>query len=131
MDLSIVLEGLLGLGFGLAACLWTGMTALVLVDLIACWAIVTGQLELTLAIRLRRVIPGELLLELAGGVSLLLGIVMLLRPEGSAVILVILLGGYALFLGAMMLALAFRLRRWGDHFESAGPTHLRSHYGSA
>jgi uncharacterized membrane protein HdeD (DUF308 family) len=126
----LVLEGLFGIGVGLGACVWTGMTAVVLVDFVALWAIVTGILELALAARLRREIPGELLMGIAGATSVLLGIVMLVWPKGSALVIVILLGGYALFFGATMVALAFRLRRWGARFE-APPRHnpsLHSRY---
>ena len=108
---ALVLEGLVGVGIGLAAFLWTGATALVLVRMIALWAILTGALEISLAIQLRREIPGEFLLGLAGGASLLLGVLMLLWPAASAFVIVILLGCYAIVFGASILALAFRLRR--------------------
>ena len=125
----LAIEGLLGLGAGLAAVLWTGMTALVLVTLIAFWAVLTGILELVLAVRLRREIPGELLLGFSGGVSILLGVLMLARPVASAFVIIVLLGSYALFFGASMLLLALRLRRGTSSFE--GSHHLRSSHHTA
>ena len=108
---TLAVEGLLGVGVGLAAFLATGMTALFLANLIAFWAIFTGVLELILAVRLRRVIPGELLLAFSGAVSILLGFVILTRPGASAFVIVVLLGSYAFCFGAAMLILALRLRK--------------------
>lgn len=119
---TLVLEGLVGLGVGLASLVWTGITALLLVELIALWAILTGTLEVALAVRLRREIPGELLLGLAGSASILLGILMLLSPRAGATVIVVLLGGYALFFGSVTLALAFRLRRQSSRFDSLAST---------
>jgi uncharacterized membrane protein HdeD (DUF308 family) len=107
----VVFEAFIGIGAGLAALLWTSMTTLVLVALMGAWAIVTGLLEIAVAIRLRRVVPGELLLGLAGGLSVVLGILMLVGPHASAFAIVVLLGCYALFFGASIVALALRLRR--------------------
>jgi uncharacterized membrane protein HdeD (DUF308 family) len=109
--LKLVVEGLIGIGIGLAAFLWTGMTALILVDLIALWAIATGVLEVLLALRLRHKVAGEALLGFAGGASVLLGVMVLLWPSLSALVIVVLLGTYALFFGAAMLVFALRLRR--------------------
>ena len=127
---TLVIEGLVGVGIGLAAFLWTGATVLILVRLIALWAILTGVLEIALAIRLRREIPGEFLLGLAGGVSLLLGVLMLLWPAANAFVIVILLGCYALFFGASMLALALRMRRLTSQSETFRHA-LRSRHGAA
>jgi uncharacterized membrane protein HdeD (DUF308 family) len=106
----LLLEGLIGVGVGLAAFLWTGFTTIVLVNLIALWAIATGVLELVAAVHLRREVPGELLLGFAGSASIVLGLLMIAWPRLSAFVIVTLLGFYALFFGSTMLMLALRLR---------------------
>jgi uncharacterized membrane protein HdeD (DUF308 family) len=111
----LVFEAFIGIGAGLAAILWTSMTTLVLVMLIGLWAIVTGALEIAISIRLRHVVPGALLLALAGGLSVVFGMLMFLGPDTSPFVLVALLGGYALFFGASLLALAVRLRTAGPY----------------
>ena len=95
----------------------------------ACIAASQGISELVLAVRLRREIPGELMLGFSGGVSILLGVLMLTRPVASAFVIVVLLGSYALCFGAALLLLAFRLRRRTSSFE--GSHHLRSSHGTA
>jgi uncharacterized membrane protein HdeD (DUF308 family) len=120
----LLLEGLLGVGIGLAAFFWTGFTTVVLVDLIALWAIATGLLELVAAVHLRREVPGELMLGMAGCASILLGVLMMAWPRLSAFVIVTLLGFYALFFGSTMLMLALRLRKLAD-LEGIGPRSLR------
>jgi uncharacterized membrane protein HdeD (DUF308 family) len=88
----LVFEALIGIGVGLATLLWTSMTTLVLVAVIGAWAIATGVLEIAIALRLRRIVPGEHLLGLAGGLSILLGVLMLVGPQLAAFAIVILLG---------------------------------------
>ena len=126
---KLLLEGLIGAAIGLAAFFWTGMTTLVLIDLIAFWAMVTGILEIVLAVRIREDVPGELLLAIGGVASVLLGMAMLAFPTASALVIVTMLGCYAIVFGAVMLGLAFRLRRftarWDpfeDHFPSGSGT---------
>lgn len=108
---AFLIEGFAGLGVGLAILLWTRMAAEVVVQLIGCWAVATGILELFAAIRLRRELPGELLLGIAGVASVLLGWAILFRPAAGATLLMALLGSYALVFGTSMLLQALRLRR--------------------
>ena len=107
----VFLEGCAGVGLGLAVLLWTRVAAELLVLLIALWAIATGVLELIAAVRLRRELPEEMLLGVAGIVSVLLGLAILAWPRTGAVALVIMLGSYAAIFGASMLFQALRLRK--------------------
>jgi uncharacterized membrane protein HdeD (DUF308 family) len=113
----LAIEGLIGVSIGVVAFLWTGMTALVLIDLIAFWAIFTGLLEIAAAVRVRRALPGVFLLGLGGVASVVLGVMALLWPAAGALVIVALLGWYALFFGAALLLLALRLRRLSKSLE--------------
>jgi len=107
---ALLLEGIVGIAAGVLALLWPNITLLVLLALIAIWAVVTGVLEIITAIELRRHIPGEWLLTLSGILSILLGIALALLPEAGLVVIAWWVGAYAIAFGVVMLGLAFRLR---------------------
>ena len=64
---GLLLEGIFGILAGVVAYAYTGMTAMVLVYLIAGWAVVTGIFEIATAVRLRKLVTGEWRLALMGG----------------------------------------------------------------
>jgi uncharacterized membrane protein HdeD (DUF308 family) len=105
---------------GLAAFFWPGLTALVLLYIIAFWAIVTGVLEIVEAVRLRRVITNEVALIVGGVLSVLFGIVLLVAPGTGALAVVFIIGVYAIIFGITMLGLAWRLR---EHSRAAASAH--------
>jgi uncharacterized membrane protein HdeD (DUF308 family) len=108
--LALIVEGVVGVLAGVATFVWPGLTALVLLYIIAFWAILTGGLEIFAAVRLRRVITNELGLLVGGVLSVLFGIVLLVAPGTGAVALVWLIGAYAIVFGVTLLAMSMRLR---------------------
>lgn len=106
----LLLIGLVGIGTSAIAVLHPGLTVLVLLLLIGTNALVTGVLDISAAIRLRRVISNEWLMILSGAASVLFGILMFLFPGAGGVALIWMIGGYAVVTGVLMLGLAFRLR---------------------
>ena len=106
----VLIEGIIGIVAGVLAFVWPGLTAVVLIYLIAAWAVLTGILEIVAAIQLRKEIEGEWILALGGILSIVLGVVLFLFPAGGAVALVWLIGAYAILFGILMIVLGFRLR---------------------
>jgi uncharacterized membrane protein HdeD (DUF308 family) len=107
----LALEGLVSLGEGIVPVAMPGLTALVLVYIIAIWAIVTGVLEIVAAIRLRDVIRNEWWLVASGVLSVIFGLLLVIAPGAGALALVFWIGAYAIIFGALLVGLAFRLRR--------------------
>ncbi|MGN6697209.1 MAG: HdeD family acid-resistance protein [Thermomicrobiales bacterium] len=110
----LLLEGILGIIFGLLTFAWPGITALVLLVFIAVWAVLTGIMEIVTAIQLRREIQGEWLLALSGVLSIIWGIILFVRPGAGALAIAWLIGVFAILFGISLIALAYRLRGLGD-----------------
>ncbi|GAA1825389.1 HdeD family acid-resistance protein [Actinomadura chokoriensis] len=113
----LALSGVAGIALGVAALAWPGITAFILLMLIAAWAVATGLLEIVVAVALHRELRGEWLYVLTGAISLIFGILLFAWPVSGAIAVVWLIGLLALMFGAAMLGVAFRLRRLGRTVE--------------
>lgn len=107
----LALVGVAGIAAGLVTFFMPGLTASLLVLLIAIWAIVVGVAEIAGAIALRKQIQGEWMLVLGGVVMVLLGVAILVWPLAGAVATVWTIGAFSIVAGICYVALAFRLRR--------------------
>lgn len=114
----LMLWGLVGIGIGIITFVAPAVTALALLFYIAIWAIVTGVLEIIAAVRLRKEIQGEWLLGLAGLLSLVFGILLIMHPGAGVLAVLWLIAAYALILGVLMVILAFKVRGWGAKLKS-------------
>jgi uncharacterized membrane protein HdeD (DUF308 family) len=124
---ALVFLGVTGIGAGVVTVLWPAITAFVLVCLIAAWAIVTGVLEIAVAVRLRRYIEGEWLLALAGIASLVFGILIMIAPPAGALVIAVWVGAYALVSGVMLVTLGIKLRSWGRRQPTGHSVPLPAH----
>jgi uncharacterized membrane protein HdeD (DUF308 family) len=113
----LILEGLAGLGAGAVTLFYPRLTALALLYLIAAWAVITGVLEVVLAVRIRKAVTGEWLLALSGVLSVALGVMLMLFPAAGALALVLWIGAYAIVFGVLLVALSFRLRSWAKRHD--------------
>jgi uncharacterized membrane protein HdeD (DUF308 family) len=106
----LLVEGALGVVAGLIAFFWPGLTALVLLYVIAGWAIFTGILEIMTAVSLRREIDNEWMMILGGALSVLFGVLLAVLPGVGLLSLTWLIGIYALIFGVAFIVLGFRIR---------------------
>jgi uncharacterized membrane protein HdeD (DUF308 family) len=115
------LLGALGVIAGVLALVWPGTTVLVLATLVGAWAVVTGIAEIVAAVRLRKQITGEAFLIVAGALSVIAGILVLVHPIAGVLGIAVLIGVYAVLYGVMLIVLAFRLRGLPEP-EASGPS---------
>jgi uncharacterized membrane protein HdeD (DUF308 family) len=107
---ALLLEGAAGIAAGIIAFVWTGITAIVLLYLIAAWAFVTGVMEIAAAIALREEIKGEWALGLSGLASIIFGFIIFFNPGAGALALIWMIGAYAVLFGGLLIYLGFNLR---------------------
>ncbi|HEU5483213.1 MAG TPA: DUF308 domain-containing protein [Sphingomicrobium sp.] len=116
---SLVLAGVVGIAVGVIYLVWPALAtisyALILLFMIAAWALVSGVAQIAAAIRLRDVIEGEWLLGLSGLITALLGLGILYVtatvPGASILSVGWMIGFYALIVAVTLIALALRLKR--------------------
>ncbi|MBC7686302.1 MAG: DUF308 domain-containing protein, partial [Bdellovibrionales bacterium] len=90
-----------------------GLTAVVLILLAGANALVSGVLDIVVALRVRKFLRRQLLLVLSGAAWALFGLFVLLFPTGAgALALAWMIGVYAIITGAVLLALALQVRSW-------------------
>jgi uncharacterized membrane protein HdeD (DUF308 family) len=117
----MIVLGVLGVVAGLIALIWPQITVIVLLVIIAVWAIVAGVTQIAAAIRLRKVIRNEWFLALTGAISLVLGVLLIVQPAEGAIALVIAIATFALVWGVVLIVLGLRLRLLARTLATAGP----------
>ena len=114
----LLMEAFVGIWAGLVILRTPQITGVVLIFLIAFWALAIGVLRIAEAIRMQSQTSGEVWLALSGIVSVSFALLVTLRPMVGAVALEWLIGGYAIFLGIAEIVLGFRLRRiWASRYR--------------
>ncbi len=95
---------------GVMAFVWPGITALVLLYLVAIWAILTGIMEISAAFMRRLPVSQEWALGLAGVLSIVFGIILFVRPGAGLLTILWLVGIYAIVFGVLLIVRAFQFR---------------------
>ena len=105
-----VLGGLAGVVIGVVTFFAPGLTDLTLIYLIAAFAIVVGVFEIIASLDLRDLVKGAGWLAASGGLSVVFGAIVAIRPGSGALAILWLIGIYAIIGGAARLYAAYRLR---------------------
>ena len=113
-------EGILGIAAGALVFLYPDQTGTAIVLVIGLWAVASGVVEVISAVRLRREIQEEWLLGLSGIVSIILGFILISRPQFGQVTTTYVLGTYGLIFGIVLVVLGLRLRRLNTGHTGVG-----------
>ena len=117
-----LLEGIVSVIAGIVAFIYPAITSLVLLYVVAAWAIMTGIFELWAAIQLRKEMDGEFWLGLSGIISIVFGVWLIVsNPVDGILALLTLVGIYAIAFGVFLIMLSLRLRSHATHSNT--PTH--------
>jgi uncharacterized membrane protein HdeD (DUF308 family) len=123
----LFLEGVVDILAGIIAFFWPAITLLVLVFVVAFWAIVSGILLIAAPFgppgrREWLLALGGILSVIFGVLSVIFGVLLLMAPITGALVLALWFGAYAVAFGVVMLIVAFRLRsqhRRAEHLARA------------
>lgn len=110
----LLFEGILGIVAGVFAFVYPGVTALVLLYIVAAWAIVTGIMEIIAAFVIREYVSREWALALAGILSIAFGIILFVLPGTGLLSILWLVGIYSIIFGILFIIRAFQLRSWAS-----------------
>jgi uncharacterized membrane protein HdeD (DUF308 family) len=126
----LVLSSLAGIAVGVIVLVWTDISALALLYVIASYAIVLGVITVGGAFWLSLDDGDSVLLALTGLVSILFGVVMFAEPGAGALALLALIAAYALITGIIELTVAIggkRILRRAIRGYAPSPSHSHSH----
>jgi uncharacterized membrane protein HdeD (DUF308 family) len=118
-----LLLGLVDLAAGVVALAWPAPTALVLVLIVASWAVIGGLVEFSAAFASGEPAGTRAMLILGGLVTVAFGVVLFARPGVGAITLALLFGLFNLIAGIWMLAQGIELRRTEKTLHPAHSPH--------
>ena len=124
----LLLEGGVSLLAGAVALFYPGFTAMLFLYLLAFWALLSGLVEIVAAWRLRNERRGEFWLGFAGWLSLVFGLLLILRPGAGVLTLMWLIAGYSVLFGIVLIAWGLHLRRLHQADASASACAWLSRY---
>jgi uncharacterized membrane protein HdeD (DUF308 family) len=101
---SLLLEGLVGIAIGLITFFWPGITSLVLLVLIAIWAIAIGIGEIAAAFSSDASAGERWMTGIAGALSIVFGILLFRQPGAGLLAIVWIIGFYAIIWGIVLIS---------------------------
>lgn len=108
-----LLQGVVAILAGIAVFVWPGISALILLYVIAFNAIFGGTFQAISAFIFRKAIRGELLLIAGGIISVIFGVLLIMYPLSGALALVKVIGIFETFYGILLMVMSFDLLSMG------------------
>jgi uncharacterized membrane protein HdeD (DUF308 family) len=118
-----LISGLVGIAFGVIAVVWTGPTAQVIFYLIALWVLVLGVLAIIASVVLYRSRDiGWYWVLTFGLISFLFGLLLIMNPQTSVSIIVVLLGLFAFVGGVVLIVSGFATKQLAHQLDKGSAT---------
>lgn len=106
----LFLEGLLGLVIGWIVLEWPILTVYLLARIMVWWALISGTLQILVAIFARKEVKNETYMILSGVLSLIFGLLLVSQPIASIIVLSWIIGFYAMFFGILFIVFSFQIK---------------------
>ena len=118
-----LVSGLVGIAFGIIAVVWTGPTAQVIFYLIALWVLVIGALGIIAAVVLYRSRDiGWYWVLTFGLISFLFGLLLIMNPQTSVSVIIVLLGLFAFVGGVVLVVSGFATKQLANDLDKGTAT---------
>lgn len=108
---SYITDGVINLLIGLVVFLWPAMTSLVLVYIIAIWALITGIVHLISAISLREFFPKLWLSVIMSVLLIVFALAIFIHPGAGAIAISLIIGIVAFTYGMIAIGFGLQLRK--------------------
>jgi len=118
----VFLWGLISLTSGVLVFSWPGLSAVILLSIIAARALTGGVFEIFEAIRLRKEIYGEWLMILAGIAGIIFGVVAFVWPGATALAIIWVIGIHAIIFGLIEVVFSFKVKVMSHSMEAQPAT---------
>lgn len=106
----LIVEGIIGILAGIVIFMTPLLAGIVLLFVIAFWALFTGIFEIVFTAAEWKMLPDNWLLLLGGIFSILLGILIFSNIALGAAVIIVMISIYLLLFGVMLIALGFSLK---------------------
>jgi uncharacterized membrane protein HdeD (DUF308 family) len=106
----LLFEGIIGIVAGACVLASPLMAAIVLIYVIAFWALLTGICEIIFAAAQWKTLPDKWLLLSGGIISAVLGIIMLSNAGFGAVLIITIVGVYMVLFGVLLISMGISLK---------------------
>ena len=106
----LLLEGIVSLAAGIFVFAWPSITLVILVYIVALWAVITGIFEFLASISASWAAPGKIFIGITGVLSVILGVMIFIYPLFSLTAIIWLIGIYALLIGLSLIFFSMKLK---------------------
>ncbi|BAI61344.1 hypothetical protein MCP_1272 [Methanocella paludicola SANAE] len=114
-----IIEGVIGIAAAAAVILWPGLTLLTFALIVAFYFLLTGVLDVIVAVETHKRVHGEWLLIAGGILAGMVGVILLIYPIAGLVTLIQVVGIFSIAFGLIMVLLAIKLKLTGPRAPAA------------
>jgi uncharacterized membrane protein HdeD (DUF308 family) len=97
----LLLEGALGIIFGVMTIIWPNITALLLIFILGVWCLVEGLVQLYAGLMMRRKASLRAVVYVSGILSVVIGLIFIFAPGEGAIAFIWLIGLFAIAYGVL------------------------------
>jgi uncharacterized membrane protein HdeD (DUF308 family) len=108
----LLLEGVLGIAFGIVTIIWPNITALLLILLLGVWCLIEGLVQVYAGLTMSRKAALRAVFIVSGVLSIVIGLIFILAPGDGAIALIWLIGVFAVLYGILSIGYGLLYRSY-------------------